>query len=280
MNILVVGAGTMGAGIAQIAAAAGNRVTVYDENPETPLRAKERIAASLARAEAKGHVTTESAALTLENLHPTSCLDQAADAAVVVEAVTENIEIKRSVFLRLEQIVKSDTSLWTNTSMLSISAIGAPLARPERFCGVHFFNPVPRMRLVEVIAGKKTSSETIDLAVSHVKRWGKTAVYAPDTPGFIVNRVLDGIKREALDLLDLGVPPDQIDTAVKLGLNFPMGPLELMDLIGLDTTLDVLVNQAHALGRPSAKITRLHELVAAGNLGRKTGKGFYTYPQE
>lgn len=270
----------MGAGIAQFAATAGNRVAIYDENADTLPRAKERIAASLDRAKAKGHVTAESAEWTLENLSPISSLDQAADAAVVVEAVTENLEIKQSVFLRLEQIVGPDASLWTNTSMLSISAIGAPLARPERFCGVHFFNPVPRMRLVEIISGEKTSPETVNLASSYLKLWGKTVVHAPDTPGFIVNRVLDGIKREALDLLDLGVPPDQIDTAVKLGLNFPMGPLELMDLIGLDTTLSVLVNQAKAMGRPLVKVTKLHELVASGHLGRKTSQGFYTYPRE
>lgn len=267
----------MGAGIAQTAGAAGDRVLLYDQNAEAAPRALQRISDSLGRAEVKGHVTKSAKIQTLENLSSIAHLDEAHGAHVVIEAVKEDLDIKRSVFLALEQVVSPSAHLWTNTSMLSISAIAEPLAHPERFCGVHFFNPVPRMRLVEVIAGKQTSPSTIDFATAATARWGKIPVHAPDAPGFIVNRILDGIKREALNLLDLGVPPDQIDEAVKHGLNFPMGPLELMDLIGLDTTLDVLINQASAMGRPIEKPTRLHELVAAGHLGRKSGKGFYQY---
>lgn len=277
LKVFVVGAGTMGSGIAQVAAAAGDSATLYDTAPTAADRAKERIAASLERAAAKGYVTVSESEKTLANLSVASQLSDAAGYDVVIEAVKEDLAIKQSVFLELENIVAPETALWTNTSMLSIGALAKPLARPERFCGAHFFNPVPRMKLVEIIAGPRTAPAALESARETVTRWGKTAVTAPDSPGFLVNRILDAIKREALDLLDQGVPPDQVDTAVRLGLNFPMGPLELMDLIGLDTTLACMVSQARAMGRSDQFSPKITDLVRAGKTGRKSGEGFYSY---
>lgn len=278
-SVFVVGSGTMGAGIAQVAAAAGEQVSLFDKAPDAASRAKERIASSLQRASAKGYVTPESAEQTLENLHVARSLEEAASATIVVEAVKEEAAIKQTVFLALEKIISSKAAIWTNTSMISIGQLAEPLANPDRFCGAHFFNPVPRMKLVELIAGPRTAPSTIDAARETVVRWGKTPVLAPDSPGFLVNRILDAIKREALDLLDQGVPADQVDTAVRLGLNFPMGPLELMDLIGLDTTLDCMINQARAMGRPTEFSPKITSLVKAGKTGRKAGEGFYRYDQ-
>jgi len=279
-SVFVVGAGTMGAGIAQVAAAAGGQVSLYDNVPGAASRARDRIASSLERAATKGYVTPEALQQTLLNLHISDDLEDAAAAAIVIEAVKEEVAIKQSVFLALEKFILPSTAIWTNTSMISIGLLSEPLANPERFCGAHFFNPVPRMKLVELIAGPRTAPSTIEVARETVTRWGKTPVLAPDTPGFLVNRILDAIKREALDLLDQGVPPDQVDTAVRLGLNFPMGPLELMDLIGLDTTLDCMINQARAMGRPAEFSPKITSLVKAGKTGRKAGEGFYLYDQQ
>lgn len=277
LTVLVVGAGTMGGGIAQVAAAAGDRVLIYDAQPGAAEQARERSAASLERAQAKGYVTNEDIERTLGNMHPVTALEEGAAADVVVEAVKEDLDIKRQVFAALEEVVSETCGLWTNTSMILISRIMEKLRHPERAAGTHFFNPVPRMKLVEVIAGERTSEEAVQFAMKTVGRWGKTAVRAPDSPGFIVNRILDVIKREALSLLDEGVPPDQVDTAVRLGLNFPMGPFELMDLVGLNTTLDCLIAQAKGMNRPAEFGPHLPKLVEEKNWGRKTGQGFYSY---
>jgi len=276
--VLVVGTGTMGAGIAQVAAQAGHRVFLFDQAPGAAERAKARIADSMERAKAKGYVTAELIATTLTNLEPAASLaEAAAEADVVVEAVKEDLDIKRAVFAQLESLTRPTTYLWTNTSMIAITRIADGLKHPERVVGTHFFNPVPRMKLVEVIAGKRTSASAAAIAAATVARWGKTPVQAPDTPGFLVNRVLDAIKREALALLEEGSTPEQVDTAVRLGLNFPMGPFELMDLVGLDTTYDCLLNQASAMGRPATFGQKLPGLVRDGKHGRKTGSGFYQY---
>jgi 3-hydroxybutyryl-CoA dehydrogenase len=276
-KVLVVGTGTMGAGIAQVAAAAGDQVLLFDGKTGAAAASVDRIARSLERAEAKGYVTLAQRKDTLDHLLPVESLDAAGEVDIIVEAVKEDLKVKQSLFTEIERICLPSTALWTNTSMISISAISAPLKHRGRFCGTHFFNPVPRMRLVEVIAGTDTDPSTVEHALATVRRWGKTPVLAPDSPGFIVNRILDAIKREALDLLDQGVPPDQVDTAVRLGLNFPMGPLELMDLIGLDTTLDCLMNQATAMERSASFSEKLTGLVASGKTGRKAGQGFYSY---
>jgi len=278
--LLVIGAGTMGAGIAQVAAAAGDTVFLYDQVPEAPRRALDRIAASLQRATAKGHLTSDSAQKTLELIKPQETMDCAAGCGVVIEAVKEDQAIKQSVFQKLEGIVPRSTWLCTNTSMISITALASVLRDKSRFCGTHFFNPVPRMKLVEVIAGRETSAAAIEAARGMVARWGKTAVLAPDSPGFIVNRVFDAIKREAFSLHEQGVDVAQIDQALRLGLNFPMGPFELMDLIGLDTTYDCLINQARQMNRAPEFGNALPNLVAAGRYGCKSGSGFYEHHKE
>lgn len=276
-TVLIVGAGTMGGGIAQVAADAGDRVFLYDRTPDASQRAMDRMAASLARAAEKGYVTSAAVAATLENIQPLATLDGASECTAVIEAVKEDESIKQQVFVELEALVPATTLLCTNTSMISITSIGSVLRDASRFCGTHFFNPVPRMKLVEVIAGQHTSPETISAARAMVSKWGKTAVLAPDSPGFIVNRVFDAIKREALLLHEEGVHAREIDEALRLGLNFPMGPFELMDLIGLDTTYDCLVNQARQMNRPLDCGTVLPALVADGKVGRKAKVGFYDY---
>ncbi len=269
----------MGSGIAQVAAASGDRVRLFDSNPSAAALAVKRIGTSLSRAEEKGYVTSKQREITLSNLSIQKYLEPMSDIQVVVEAVKEDLAIKKNVFRTLEGLLNPEAFLWTNTSMLPISALAGDLARPAQLLGVHFFNPVPRMKLVEIIPGNATSSTAVRFAKDSVTRWGKTFVLAPDSPGFIVNRVFDAIKREALDLLNENVPADQIDTALRLGLNFPMGPFELMDLIGLDTTHDVAINQAKAMGRPW-DFPQLARLVKERKLGRKTGQGFYSYPGE
>jgi len=276
-TLLVIGTGTMGRGIAQTAATAGTEVRLYDAEPGVADGCKEAIAGALARAEAKGFLGTDSIPQILDRLTPASSLDACSEVDVVLEAVREDLETKRAVFGEVEQIAGPETYLWTNTSMLSISEIAALLRRPERVVGTHFFNPVPRMKLVEIIAGVKTSPQALAVAERTVTAWGKVIVRAPDSPGFIVNRVLDAIKREALALMSEGVPTEQIDTGVRLGLNFPMGPFELMDLVGLDTALACLETQAARMGRDKDVAPQVKQLVREGNLGRKSGKGFYSY---
>jgi len=276
-TVLVVGTGTMGTGIAQVAATAGDTVFLYDAAAGASTRSKERIADSMTRAAAKGHLDAATIAPTLGRLHPVETLAAAGAVDAVIEAVKEDLEVKRAVFAGLEAQFGPETLLWSNTSMILITLIAERLQHPERVAGTHFFNPVPRMKLVEVIAGRRTAPETVRLAEETVTRWGKTVVRAPDSPGFIVNRILDVIKRESLALLDEGVPADQIDQGVRLGLNFPMGPFELMDLIGLNNTLDAMRAQAAAMGRPTTFSPKIEDLVAQGHWGRKTGRGFYGY---
>jgi len=278
LTVVVVGARTMGSGIAQVAATAGEKVGLFDQNPEVPGLALEKIKQSLERSAAKGFLDSRVASAAGQNIFLLGNLEEAGSAPVVVEAVKEDLAVKRDLFQRLESIVAEDTLLLSNTSMISISSLAGGLAYPGRLAGAHFFNPVPRMKLVELIAGGETSAAAMQQAREIVVRWGKEPVLAPDSPGFIVNRVFDAIKRESLALLEEGVAPGEIDRALKLGLNFPMGPFELMDLIGLDTTYDCLCNQARQTGRPPEFGKTLPGLVAAGKHGRKSNAGFYEYP--
>ena len=276
-RLLVIGAGTMGAGIAQVAASAGCHVDLFDAVAGVARAAVGRIGESLKRACVKGHVTAADADRTVANLFPVAELSTADQADVVLEAVKEDPDVKRALFATLESIIGSATPIWTNTSMLSITGLAAGMQHPGRLVGTHFFNPAPRMKLVEVTAGQHTAPEAIALAETTIRGWGKTPVRAPDSPGFIVNRIFDAIKREALALLAEGTAPERIDTAVKLGLNFPMGPFETMDLVGLDTTYQCLKVQAEAMQRPLTHCDALEKLVGDGHLGRKTGRGFHAY---
>ncbi|HWL52530.1 MAG TPA: 3-hydroxyacyl-CoA dehydrogenase NAD-binding domain-containing protein [Chthoniobacteraceae bacterium] len=277
-RLLVVGTGTMGRGIAQAAATAGWTVHLHDAKPGVAGQCIEKISESLERSIGRSWLAADQLRPTLERLLPASNLRIAGEVDVVLEAIWEELTLKQNLFRELEEIVDEKTFFWTNTSMLSVTGIAAPLRHPERLVGTHFFNPVPRMKLVEVIAGRATSPDAVVAAENDLRQWGKTTVRAPDSPGFIVNRIFDVIKREALMLLQEGVPAAEIDRAVKLGLNFPMGPFEVMDLVGLDTTLACLKTQASRTGSSDAPGTALEELVRRGDLGRKSGSGFYSYP--
>ncbi len=276
-RLLVIGAGTMGTGIAQVAASAGCQVWLYDQKPEAASLAKQRIASSMQRAAEKGRLPAEQIAPALERLRPVASLDEVGDVQAIIEAVIEDREAKHHLFAMLKDRHPHDTAFWTNTSMIPISQIAQGLRHPRRVVGTHFFNPVPRMKLVEIIAGQETDPAVVAQAQATMQAWGKATVLAPDTPSFIVNRVFDAIKRVALRLLEEGTPADQIDTAIKLGLNSPMGPFEVMDLVGLDTTYRCLQTQAAAMSQPADVGTRLPQLIEQRKLGRKTGQGFYQY---
>lgn len=278
-KIMVIGCGTMGGGIAQVAAAAGCLVSMYDASPESAHKGKERIANSLQRRVEKGALDAQEREAILSRLTVVPDLGAAADQYAVIEAVREHLETKQAIFAALEEHATPGTLLLSNTSMISITSLAQHLQHPERVAGSHFFNPVPRMELVEVIAGAKTSPETVERVTALITGWGKTVVNAPDTPGFIVNRTIALMINEAAILAEEGTPYEEIDTAIKLGCNFPMGPLELMDLVGIDVSLDCVVALWEQFDRnPKYEPANLlREFVAQGRLGRKSGRGFYTY---
>jgi 3-hydroxybutyryl-CoA dehydrogenase len=273
----IVGAGTMGAGIAQVVLAAGDEVVLHDVDPAAIERARERIAAGLERhPPAHGGTTAEA----LARLRDATTLDAVgAEADLVVEAALEDLDLKRTVVRALDAAAPPSTILATNTSALSVSTIAEAATRPDRVLGLHFFNPVPRMALVEVVEPPGVDPAVIARAVALVTGWGKTPVLCRDTPGFIVNRVNRPFTIAALRLLEHhAAPVDVIDAALR-GAGFPLGPFELMDLIGLDVNLAAATAVWEGLGRPDRlRPSRIQErLVAAGRLGRKTGRGFYRY---
>jgi 3-hydroxybutyryl-CoA dehydrogenase len=278
-TIGVVGAGTMGSGIAQVFATSGFAVRLADVGQPMLDRARATVEASLARLVAKGRLTAADREAALRRLEPTTALDALADADFVVEAIVEDVDAKRALLERLDAIVPGATILASNTSSISITALAAATGRPERVLGMHFMNPVPLMDLVELVRGQSTSDESMRVARELCGRLGKTAVEAADYPGFIANRVLMPMINEAVYAVMEGVgTAEAVDTVMKLGMRHPMGPLELADFIGLDVCLAILDVLHEGFGDPKYRACPLlRRMVAAGHLGRKSGQGFYQY---
>ncbi|WP_268906157.1 3-hydroxybutyryl-CoA dehydrogenase [Elioraea tepida] len=275
----VIGAGQMGSGIAHVAALAGLEVAMVDVNPAALDKAVASIARNIDRQVAKGAVTAEAKERALARITTGTDHSVFADADMVIEAATENAEVKKGIFRALCPVLKPTAIIATNTSSISITGLAAATDRPARFIGMHFMNPVPVMRLVEVIRGIATDDATFEATVALAQRLGKTTATAADYPGFIVNRILVPMINEAVQALQEGVGDVvSIDTAMKLGTNQPMGPLELADFIGLDTCLAIMrvlhEGFADSKYRPAALLVKY---VEAGWLGRKTGRGFYDY---
>jgi len=278
-SIGVVGAGTMGHGIAQVAAQSGYGVVLVDAAPQALERGVAQIGKSLDKLVAKGKLTAEQREQTLARLRPESGLAALAAADLVVEAVVEKLEVKRAVLADLDRICQPHTILATNTSSISITKLAAATARPEKVIGMHFMNPVPLMQLIEVIRGLATSQETYDAVDAASRAMGKTPVEVHDAPGFVSNRVLMPMINEAIYCLYEGVgKAEAVDEVMKLGMNHPMGPLALADLIGLDVCLDILRVLHEGFGDPKYRpCPLLVKMVDAGRLGRKSGRGFYEY---
>jgi 3-hydroxybutyryl-CoA dehydrogenase len=279
-RVAVIGAGQMGSGIAQVAAQAGLSVTLLDAVPGLSRKALEKLGGSLQRLVEKGKMTAEQRQGVLERIQPADALEAAAGADLAIEAVVERLEPKVEIFRKLDAMLPPHAILASNTSSISITQMAAATRRPDRFIGMHFMNPPPVMQLIEIIRGLQTGDETWRTVVELAsKRFGKTVVTSRDVPGFIVNRVLIPLINEACFALQEGLAtPEDIDTGVRLGLNHPMGPLTLADFIGLDTCLYIADVLHRELGedkyRPAAL---LRQYVAAGWLGRKTGRGFHVY---
>jgi 3-hydroxybutyryl-CoA dehydrogenase len=278
--VAVVGAGAMGPGIAQLAAAAGHPVYLFDSDDGAVDRALTDLADRLERSVARGHCTRENADRILTNIVGCGWLAECAPAGLIVEAVVEDLEVKRDVLADLEKLATPDAIIATNTSSLSVTAIGSRMANPGRFVGMHFFNPVPVMPLVEIISGAETNPETAQTAAATVASWGKVPVHCTSTPGFIVNRVARPFYGEALRIVATGSTDyATIDTVMTGSGGFKMGPFELMDLIGLDVNLAVsksVFAQTFHDARFAPHVLQ-QSLVDAGKLGRKTGHGFFEY---
>jgi len=280
-KVAVLGAGLMGHGIAQVSAQVAKfEVSLRDIKQEFLDNGMSMINNSLQRFLRKGVITESEFNETLGRIHPTLDLKEAvADADLIIEAVPENVKLKKSVLSEVDKLAKSDAFLASNTSSISITELASVTSRPERFCGVHFFNPPQLMKLIEIIRGAKTSDETIDLVVEVSKKMEKEPVVVKkDCAGFIVNRILVPALNEAISLVWEGIAePEDVDKAITLGLNWPMGPLKLVDYLGLDTTLSIAEVLRDDLNPKYSPSPLLRQMVRAGLLGRKTGKGFYDW---
>lgn len=280
--IAVIGAGTMGSGIAQVVAQASKEVILTDRAPDLVDRGVAGISKGLSRRVAQQRMTQAEMDTILARIRKGASLQDLRGASVIIEAVFEQPEVKMDVLRQLKGLYDEDTLLASNTSTIPITLLANAVAYPERFIGMHFFNPVPAMKLVEVIQGYLTSDETVEEAIALSRALGKTPVVVKDSPGFVANRLLGPMINEAVMLLSEGVATkEDIDAVMKLGANHPMGPLELADLIGLDICYHVIETLHREFGdskyRPAPL---LRQLVTAGHLGRKTGKGFYDYPAQ
>jgi 3-hydroxybutyryl-CoA dehydrogenase len=278
-SVGVVGAGTMGNGIAQVFAQAGFAVVLVDVAQPMLDRARARIAGSLAKFVDKGELTAAARHRALESVRTATSIETLAGVDYAVEAIVEDTAAKQGLFASLDALLKPEAILASNTSSISITRLGAATRRPDKVLGMHFMNPAPIMKLVELVRGHATSNESMQVAFALCAALGKTAVEAADYPGFLANRVLMPMLNEAFFAVMEGVgTPDAIDTVMKLGMNHPIGPLALADLIGLDVCLAVLNVMHEGFGDPKYRpCPLLRRMVTAGQLGRKSGQGFYTY---
>ncbi|HEX5216051.1 MAG TPA: 3-hydroxybutyryl-CoA dehydrogenase [Vicinamibacterales bacterium] len=278
-SVGVIGAGTMGNGIAQVFATSGYSVKLHDASAAAIDRARATIDKSLGKFVEKGKLAAADKDAALGRLSAAPAVDDLAGVDYVVEAIFENAEVKRALFSKLDALTQPHVLLTSNTSSISITTLGAATRRPDKVLGMHFMNPVPLMTLVELIRGQATSDTSMNVATDLCKALGKTPVEAADYPGFIANRILMPMINEAIFAVMEGVgTPEAIDTVMKLGMNHPMGPLTLADFIGLDVCLAILDVLHTGLGDPKYRACPLlRRMVAAGHLGRKSGRGFYTY---
>jgi len=279
-KVFVIGAGQMGNGIAQVTAQAGYEVIMSDIKDEFVQKGMDTISKSLDRGVKKGTITEADKAAIIGRIKTTTDNNNAKDADLVIEAAPEVLDLKKSIFTKLSEICRPDAILASNTSSLPISDIATVVKNPGRFIGIHFMNPVPIMKGVEVIVGKQTDPATIQAAKDYIKKIGKEACEAQDHAGFIVSRLVDALMNEAFWCLMDGNKPEEVDKAVKFCLNHPMGPLELCDLAGADTVLHGLETMHAEFGDRLKPAPILEDLVKKGNLGRKTGKGWYDYSQQ
>ena len=277
-NIFVVGAGLMGSGIAQNGICTGFNITIFDQNQAALDRAKNTITGALTRDVEKGRMTQEDCDAALARLSFSDSMQAADKADLVIEAIFENLEAKQNVFKQLEDICPANTIFASNTSSISLTSLAAATKRPSQVVGMHFFSPVPKMRLCEVIYGLLTSQEVLTQIKEVGEKMGKTLILSDDKPGFIVNRALLPMLNEACIMYGLRVGTvEDIDNGMKLGCNHPMGPLELADMIGLDILLNVMNVLFSEYGEKYKPSMNLRKLVRAGFLGRKSGAGFYVY---
>lgn len=275
----VVGCGLMGSGIAQTCAQSGYEVVVSEVNNDLLNKGLASINSFLTKSIEKGKISQQDKDSTLAKIRGTTNMKEFSDRDLVIEAIIENMDLKKDLFTKLDKICPKHTILATNTSALSILDLASVTNRPDKVLGLHFFNPVPLMKLLEIVRTIVTSDETIDTCKEFGKSLGKSPVIAKDTPGFIVNRLLFAFQLNAIRMMETGVATkEDIDTAVKLGLNHPMGPLELCDLLGLDTGLSMAETIYDGLNDPQyAPPLLLKKMVTLGWYGRKTGRGFYNY---
>jgi 3-hydroxybutyryl-CoA dehydrogenase len=275
----VVGLGTMGAGIAQVCVQAGVETIGREVSEELGERARERVEHYLGRGVEKGRLSGEEKEAALARLTTTTELTELGGCDLVIEAIVEDLDAKRGLFQELDRVVGTDAVLATNTSALSVTAVAAATDRPERVVGMHFFNPAPVLPLVEVVRTELSSDEAVETALEFARRIGKDPIRCADTPGFVVNRILIPLLNDCVRVLDeAGVTPEDLDKAMTAGVNWPIGPCALIDLIGVDVHVHASEALWQALGEPRmAPPPRLVQMREEGRLGRKTGRGFFTY---
>lgn len=281
-TIAVIGAGTMGHGIAQVAAANGFRVLLSDVNRDALARGVQSIEKNLAKGISLGKLTEQDRDRTLQHIRGTTQLEECAKADLIIEAVVEKLDLKREVLRQLESLSDRSFVFASNTSSLSISEIARSAKRPEAVVGMHFFNPVHIMRLVEIVVGEKTSDETVESVIAVGRRMRKEPIVVKDVPGFASSRLGVALGLEAMRMVEQGVASARdIDTAMELGYNHPMGPLKLTDLVGLDVRLNIAEYLHRELGSETFRPPELlRRLVSEGKLGKKTGQGFYDWSKE